>query len=139
MEIERYIADTSLNAAEQYRDTENGGNIFFRPISLYPFISAITTISSRLPERNITEVMTQFRNIDRTVSSEPWNKVIWNPLTHKMVMRNQSLVKYLFIHMYGHNILTNKEKLGLKNKFAAVHNLSLEEVTNILNAIHINA
>ncbi len=139
VEIERYIADTSLNAAEQYRDTENGGNIFFRPISLYPFISAITTISSRLPERNITEVMTQFRNIDRTVSSEPWNKVIWNPLTHKMVMRNQSLVKYLFIHMYGHNILTNKEKLGLKNKFAAVHNLSLEEVTNILNAIHINA
>ena len=83
--------------------------------------------------------MTQFRNIDRTVSSEPWNKVIWNPLTHKMVMRNQSLVKYLFIHMYGHNILTNKEKLGLNNKFAAVHNLSLEEVTNILNAIHINA
>lgn len=139
VEIESYIADESLNAAEQYRDSENGGNIFFRPISLYPFISAITTISSRLPEHDIFEVMMQFRNINRTVSSEPWNKVIWNPISHKMVMRNQTLVKYLFMHMYDRQVLISKEKLGLKNKFAAVHNLSLEEVVNRLDNIHINA
>ncbi len=138
-EIGRYIADTSLNAAEQYRDTENGGNIFFRPISLFPFISAIVTISSKLPEQNLFDVMMEFRNINRTVSSEPWNKVIWNPITHKMVMRNQSLVKYLFMHMYNHDILTNKEKLALKNKFAMVHNLSIEETVNRLNNLHLNA
>lgn len=139
IEIDRYIADTSLNAAEQYRDTMNGGNIFFRPISLFPFISAIVTISSKLPERNIINVMMEFRNMDRTVSAEPWNKVIWNPITHKMVMRNQSLVKYLFMHMYNHDILTNKEKLALKNKFAVVHNLSTEEAIGILNNLHLNA
>lgn len=139
IEIDRYIADTSLNAAEQYRDTMNGGNIFFRPISLFPFISAIVTISSKLPERNIINVMKEFRNMDRTVSAEPWNKVIWNPITHKMVMRNQSLVKYLFMHMYNHDILTNKEKLALKNKFAVVHNLSTEEAIGILNNLHLNA
>lgn len=138
-EIGRYIADTSLNAAEQYRDTVNGGNIFFRPISLFPFISAIVTISSKLPEQNLIDVMMEFRNINRTVSSEPWNKVIWNPITHKMVMRNQSLVKYLFMHMYNHNILTNKEKLALKNKFAMVHNLSIEEAVDRLNNLHLNA
>ena len=54
-------------------------------------------------------------------------------------MRNQSLVKYLFMHMYNHNILTNKEKLALKNKFAMVHNLSIEEAVDRLNNLHLNA
>ena len=80
----------------------------------------------------------EFRNMDRTVSAEPWNKVIWNPITHKMVMRNQSLVKYLFMHMYNHDILTSKEKLALKNKFAVVHNLSTEKAISILNNLHLN-
>ena len=79
-----FIEDTSLNAAEQYRDPNNGGNIFFRPISLYPFISAITTLAMRAPEHNIISVMEQFRNINRTVSSEPWNRIIWNPIKRKL-------------------------------------------------------
>ena len=137
-EIENYIEDTSLNAAEQYRDPNDGGNIFFRPISLYPFISAIATLAMRGPEHGIIRVMEQFRNIDRTVSSEPWNRVIWNPITHKMVMRNQSLVKYLFMHMYNHDILTNKEKVAIKTKYAAVHNISMEDAITRLNNISIH-
>ena len=137
-EIKNYIEDTSLNAAEQYRDPNNGGNIFFRPISLYPFISAITTLAMRAPEHNIISVMEQFRNINRTVSSEPWNRIIWNPITRKMVMRNQSLVKYLFMHMYNHDILTNKEKIAIKTKYAAVHNISIEDAIVMLNNISIH-
>ncbi|MCG0151248.1 hypothetical protein L4X54_14650, partial [Phocaeicola vulgatus] len=111
---------------------------FFRPISLYPFISAIATLAMRGPEHGIIRVMEQFRNIDRTVSSEPWNRVIWNPITHKMVMRNQSLVKYLFMHMYNHDILTNKEKVAIKTKYAAVHNISMEDAITRLNNISIH-
>lgn len=137
-EIENYIEDTSLNAAEQYRESNRGGNIFFRPISLYPFISAIATLAMRAPEHDIIRVMEQFRNIDRTVSSEPWNRVIWNPITHKMVMRNQSLVKYLFMHMYSHNILTSKENTAIRIKYAAVHNISIENAIEMLNNISIH-
>jgi DNA sulfur modification protein DndB len=71
------------------------------------------------------------------VSSEPWNKVIWNPITHKMVMRNQLLVKYLFMHMYDHNILTPKEKNALRTKFALVHNVTVQEANDMLNNIYI--
>ena len=46
--IGSYIENTSPNAAESYRDSVSGGNIFFRPISLYPFISAISTLAIRL-------------------------------------------------------------------------------------------
>lgn len=92
----------------------------------------------RVPEHNIISVMEQFRSINRTVSSEPWNRIIWNPITRKMVMRNQSLVKYLFMHMYNHDILTNKEKIAIKTKYAAVHNISIEDAIVMLNNISIH-
>lgn len=137
VEIENYLMDQTINAAEPYRNSNDGGNIFFRPISLYPFISAITTLSERLPECNILLIIRRFESIDRMVSSEPWNKVIWNPITHKMVMRNQLLVKYLFMHMYDHNILTPKEKNALRTKFALVHNVTVQEANDMLNNIYI--
>jgi len=137
-EIGDYIENTSQNAAESYRDTVNGGNIFFRPISLYPFISAISTLAIRESEHNVIRVMEQFREVERTVSAEPWNKVIWNPTTNKMVMRNQALVKYLFMYMYSHDILTNKEKRTLQAKYAVVHNISIDDAVERLNHISIH-
>ena len=137
-EIGSYIENTSPNAAESYRDSVSGGNIFFRPISLYPFISAISTLAIREPEPNVIRVMEQFREIERTVSADPWSKVIWNPTTNKMVMRNQALVKYLFMHMYSHDILTNKEERALRAKYALVHNISINEATERLNHIFIH-
>lgn len=136
-EIEDYIRDNNNNAAEQYRNTDNGGNIFFRPISLYPFILALTTIASRT-ESDIISIMEHFKNIDRTVSAEPWNKVIWNPVTHKMIMRNQLLTKYLFIHLYKHDILTVKEKNDLKIRYAAIHNITIDNAINVLNNLSIH-
>ena len=53
-------------------------------------------------------------------------------------MRNQSLVKYLFMHMYNHDILTNKEKIAIKTKYAAVHNISIEDAIVMLNNISIH-
>ena len=68
-EIENYIEDTSLNAAEQYRDPNDGGNIFFRPISLYPFISAIATLAIPLKSffvkfiyKSFCSLISSFRN-----------------------------------------------------------------------------
>lgn len=53
-------------------------------------------------------------------------------------MRNQSLVKYLFMHMYNHDILSNKEKVAIKTKYAAVHNISMEDAITRLNNISIH-
>lgn len=137
-EIGDYMEDASINAAEAYRDPVSGGNILFRPISLFPFISAMSTLAIRVPEHNIIRVMEHYKGIERTVSAEPWNKVIWNPTTNKMVMRNQALVKYLFMYLYSHDILTNKEKNALQTKYATVHNISLEVALDRLNHLSIH-
>lgn len=131
-EMEKYIDDISQNAAESYRDPISGGNIFFRPVSLFPFISALSTLAIRNPNCSIKHVIERFKGIERTVSADPWNKVIWNPTTNKMIMRNQTLVKYLFMHLYSHDALTNKEKVALQTKYATVHNLPLENAVQQL-------
>lgn len=133
-EITDFENNTQLDAAEQYRNAETGGNIFFRPISLYPFILAITTIAIRT-NHNLLDVIDSFQSIDRVVSSPLWTKIIWNPITHKMIMRNQTLIKYLFIHMYDSDIMTEKEKKSLLDKYATVHNLSAEEARSRINNI----
>lgn len=133
-EITDFENNTQLDAAEQYRNAETGGNIFFRPISLYPFILAITTIAIRT-NHNLLDVIDSFQSIDRVVSSPLWTKIIWNPITHKMIMRNQTLIKYLFIHMYDSDIMTEKEKKSLLDKYAIVHNLSAEEARSRINNI----
>ncbi len=139
-EVEAFKRDESSNAAECYRDANTGGNIFFRPISLYPFILAITNIATReqgtISER-ICNVLERFRNMDRTVSSEPWNKVIWDPITHKMVMRNQMLMKYLYIHLYDPDILVGKEKENMLNKYMTVHNISKEMAESRLRDVQL--
>lgn len=50
-------------------------------------------------------------------------------------MRNQTLIKYLFIHMYDSGIMTEKEKKSLLDKYATVHNLSAEEARFRINNI----
>lgn len=133
-EVADFEHNTQIDAASQYRNMETGGNIFFRPISLYPFILAVTTIATRT-KHNLFDVLNRFQSIDRNVSSQLWTKVIWNPITHKMIMRNQTLVKYLFIHMYDSDIMTEKEKKNLLDRYAIVHNISIEEAKNRITDI----
>lgn len=56
-------------------------------------------------------------------------------LYSNMSMRNQTLIKYLFIHMYDSGIMTEKEKKSLLDKYATVHNLSAEEARFRINNI----
>lgn len=134
-EMRVYLENDSQNAAESYRDTVSGGNIFFRPISLFPFISAVSTLAIRNPGNNINQILEYFTGLERTVSAEPWDRVIWNPTTNKMIMRNQTLVKYIFMHLYSHDILTTKEKTALQTKYATVHNTTLDNALEQLSLL----
>lgn len=126
-EIHQYVNDDTANAASEYRSSENGGNIFFRPVSLSPFVSAVVRI--RTSHANLTweEIFGRFTHMDRTVSSEPWSKVIWNPINHRMIMRNQTLVRYLLLHMYDKHILRPNEKEQMVTRYATVLNISRED------------
>jgi DNA sulfur modification protein DndB len=132
-EIDTYLQNESENAAAEMRSSVTGGNIFFRPIVLFPFIESIARIKISDHNNSFVDVLQRYSNLERTVSNEPWNKVIWNPITKKMIMRNQTLIKYIFLYLYDSALLLDKEKQDMKNKYATI--LNIEDVTSIINRL----
>lgn len=139
-EFDEFINSTSpAIAAAEMRSPESGGNIFFRPIGLLPFIEAVSKI--RL-EKNIdfVDILHRFAHMDRIVSHKPWNKILWNPMMHKMVMRNQTLVKYLLLYLYDNTMLSANEMKKMRFKYAAIFDLETEEeAINQINNLSLNA
>ncbi len=137
--------DTFINseypdtAATEMRSTESGGNIFFRPIGLQPFIEVVSRIQY---ERRVgfADILRHYEHMNRIVSYSPWNKVLWNPMTHKMVMRNQALVKYILLYLYDNTLLSDSDKSKMIAKYATVFDLdTAEEVMNQINNLSLNA
>ena len=132
-EIEDFILRDSLTAAEKYRDPINGGNIIFRPVALLQMIKSISYICSENNEISIKDILGVFAKLDRNVSNEPWVKIIWDPASKRMLVNNQLLLKYLFVYIFNPELLKDKDKKDLYNRYALVNNISRENVEKILN------
>lgn len=133
-EIRNYNNDNSNNPAEELRSIENGGNLFFRPIGLLPFVEAVTRIKLN-SQMTYDEIIRGYSNLNRNVHSDMWDMILWNPRTNRMLMRNQSLVYYLLINMIDANLLTDKEKRQMVNKYATVYNIDVQDAEQRINAI----
>ena len=133
-EIRDYKNDNSNNPAEELRSTENGGNLFFRPIGLLPFVEAVARIKLS-SQKTYDEIIRGYSNLDRNVHSDMWDMILWNPRTNRMLMRNQSLVYYLLLHMIDASVLTEKEKSQMINKYATVYNIDAQEARQRINSI----
>jgi DNA sulfur modification protein DndB len=126
-EINDFINAEPNNAAVEMRSPETGGNIFFRPIGLLPFVESVSRIKISNNNLSYDTIIQRYSSMNRIVSQEPWQLILWNPLTNRMVMRNQSLVKYLLLNMYNSNLLTEREKQEMKTKYATIFNISTED------------
>jgi DNA sulfur modification protein DndB len=133
-EIRTYIDNISNDPARELRPTDDGGNLFFRPIGLLPFVEAVASIKMSSQEA-YNEIISQYSNLNRNVHSDLWDMILWNPRTNRMLMRNQSLVYYLLINMIDANLLTDKEKRQMVNKYATVYNIDVQDAEQRINAI----
>lgn len=133
-EIRDYINNDSENPTIELRSSETGGNIFFRPIGLLPFVEAVSWIKFK-SQMTFSEIISHYANLNRFVHSNLWDMILWNPRTRKMIMRNQSLVYYLLIKMIDINLLSEKEKNSMKSKYATIFNIDLQEAENRISAI----
>lgn len=139
-EFNTFINSTfPATAAAEMRSPETGGNIFFRPIGLLPFVEAVSKI--RIEKMiEFDEILHRFEHMERIVSHSPWNKILWNPMTHKMVMRNQALVKYLLLYLYDNTMLSEADMKKMRVKYATIFDLDTEEeAMNQINNLSLNA
>ena len=130
-ELGTFINDNSNSAASEFRSQENGGNIIFRPITLYPLIQAIIRIHKK-NDVSFEKIFTKYRELNREVSSNLWNKVIWNPNTNKMIVKNQTAVKLLLLYVYDPSVLTIKEKKDLIDRYALLQGIPQNAVEEYL-------
>ena len=126
-EIKSYISDERINAAEQLRSEDSGGNILFRPVALAPLVSAIASIAFQANNVEICNVINKFGSIERRVSADPWTLVIWNPRNHRMTVKNRTLIRLLMIRFYGKAYLSEKELNDMYLRFSTVHNITVKE------------
>jgi DNA sulfur modification protein DndB len=126
-ELEEYINNHTNTAASEFRSRETGGNILFRPVSLYPLVQVI----SRIHKKNGIEyrdIFNKFSQLDRCVSSGLWNKIIWNPNTNKMIVKNQTAIKLLLLYVYDHETLSVREKTDLIDRYALLLGINQDDV-----------
>lgn len=130
-ELNTYINSTSENPAAEFRSREDGGNIIFRPVTLYPLVQAITRIYTKNGV-SFSDIFNKYAQLNRCVSSAMWNKVIWNPNTNKMIVKNQTAVKLLLLYMYNPSLLTQREKADLFDRYALLQGITQDDVEGYL-------
>ena len=94
---------------------------------------AISYICSENNEISIKDVLDIYSRLDRSISNEPWTKIIWDPTSKRMLVNNQLLLKYLFIYIFNSELLKDKDKKELYNRYALVNNIARDSVEDMLN------
>ena len=91
----------------KYRN-DNGGHLFFRPISLVPFARASVRIKDT-NQKSYGEIISSFPKELLWIQNRLWKKIIWDDILKKMVMGNAKLIELILLYIYSPTILTDKE------------------------------
>lgn len=129
-----FIKDKSVEPALKYRNNNDGGNLLFRPVGLFPFIQATIEINKRTGKA-FKEIFATFSTYNFSLNQKPWKQVMWNDFEKTMIMGNQGLTKLLFIYMFNKSILKPAELEAIKKKYAAAINFQGENLEDVLNKI----
>lgn len=125
IELKGFIDDKSKESALRYRPVGEGGNLFFRPVGLLPFVSAVCHIMTTRNDYDYKTIIANYASfLDRNVSSAFWTKILWDASARKMLVRNGSITKYLLIEMYSSDILTPKDRNKMVERFVQLFGLA---------------
>ena len=125
---------TEENPAIAFRNSENGGNILFRPVGLLPFVKASLLINKRT-EATFDDIFSNYNFRNLNMNSIPWLQVVWNNIENKMITGSETVTQQLFVYLYGDGILNENELQKLKESYAAKLSAEEEDIDNILNNI----
>ena len=91
----------------RYRN-EDGGHIFFRPIALFPFTKAAVRIKEK-EDKTYSEIIRSMPSNIFWIQHELWRRIIWDNVSHRMIMGNTKLIELLLLYVYDKNLLSEKE------------------------------
>ena len=132
--MKEYVASTEKDAAAKYRNRENGGLLYFRPVALPQLVTAILETCFR-SEVTLSDSMSAYSQLEMCISKAPWVKVLWDAESRTMIMKNKTLVRPLLMFMYDRSVLNAKELESLRIRYAKVLEIEPTEIDDKLNAL----
>ena len=132
--MKEYVASTEKDAAAKYRNRENGGLLYFRPVALPQLVTAILETCFR-SKVTLSDSMSAYSQLEMCISKAPWVKVLWDAESRTMIMKNKTLVRPLLMFMYDRSVLNAKELESLRIRYAKVLEVELTEIDDKLNAL----
>lgn len=132
--MKEYVASTEKDAATKYRNRENGGLLYFRPVALPQLVTAILETCFR-SKVTLADSMSAYSQLEMCISKAPWAKVLWDAESRTMIMKNKTLVRPLLMFMYDRSVLNEKELESLKIRYAKVLEVEPTEIDDKLNAL----
>ena len=132
--MKEYVASTEKDAAAKYRNSENGGLLYFRPVALPQLVTAILETCFR-SKVTLSDSMSAYSQLEMCISKAPWVKVLWDAESRTMIMKNKTLVRPLLMFMYDRSVLNEKELESLKIRYAKVLEVEPTEIDDKLNAL----
>jgi DNA sulfur modification protein DndB len=132
--MKEYVASTEKDAAAKYRNRENGGLLYFRPVALPQLVTAILETCFR-SKVTLSDSMSAYSQLEMCISKAPWVKVLWDVESRTMIMKNKTLVRPLLMFMYARSVLNAKELENLRIRYAKVLEIEPTEIDDKLNAL----
>lgn len=132
--MKEYVTSTDKDSAAKFRNRDEGGLLYFRPIALPQLVSAILETTFRI-NVSLNDCMSAYSKLEMHISQEPWVKVLWDADSHTMIMKNKTLLRPLLMFMYDRNTLAKKEIDSLKLRYAKILDVELAEIDDKLNAL----
>ena len=132
--MKEYVASTEKDAAAKYRNRENGGLLYFRPVALPQLVTAILETCFR-SKVTLSDSMSAYSQLEMCISKAPWVKVLWDAESRTMIMKNKTLVRSLLMFMYDRSVLNAKELESLRIRYAKVLEIEPTEIDDKLNAL----
>ena len=132
--MKEYVASIEKDAAAKYRNRENGGLLYFRPVALPQLVTAILETCFR-SKVTLSDSMSAYSQLEMCISKAPWVKVLWDAESRTMIMKNKTLVRPLLMFMYDRSVLNAKELENLRIRYAKVLEIEPTEIDDKLNAL----
>lgn len=132
--MKEYVASTEKDAAAKYRNRENGGLLYFRPVALPQLVTAILETCFR-SKVTLSDSMSAYSQLEMCISKAPWVKVLWDAESRTMIMKNKTLVRPLLMFMYDRSVLNEKELESLRIRYSKVLEVEPTEIDDKLNAL----
>lgn len=124
-------ATANPDAASRYRNKENGGLLYFRPVALPKLVKSILETCFRT-KVSLDVCMQEYSHVDMVISNDVWTDILWNPTKRTMITSNKAIISSMLMFIYDENLFTTKELNNFKRSYAKAIGIDLSLIDNRL-------